>query len=72
MIKLAYLFFLIFGEKIEPEIKSEIENFCNKMPYELSIYIFEIGRHKFANPSFDKTIGESINEYFLKKNLWLG
>lgn len=70
--KLAYIFFLIFGEKIEPEIKSEIENFCHKIPYELSIYIFEMGHHKFANPSFDKTISESISEYFLKKNLWFG
>lgn len=68
--KLAYLFFLVFSKKAKIEIKSEIENFCNKIPYELSVYIFEMRNHKFAKPSFDKIISGSITEYFLKKNFW--
>lgn len=64
---LVLLLNLIFEETMTPQLKEEISKFCNDNAYSRSAYIFDMRTHKFAKPSYDGIINESLENYFISK-----
>jgi len=58
--KLAWLFSMIFKEKLTFDNLDSIFEFCQEISHDKSIYIFDFDQHKFSNPKYDELLKEAI------------
>lgn len=67
---LSYLFWLILNGKISITLIEEVVNFCCKISYDKSIYIFDLEEHIFSRPECDDIIKDSIRDSIISKTKW--
>ena len=60
VLKLAWLFFMIFKEKLTFDNLDSIFEFCQEISHDKSIYIFDLNQHKFSNPKYDELVKEAM------------
>lgn len=58
--KLAWLFFMIFKEKLSFENLDSINEFCIEISHEKSIFVFDLDQHTFASPKYDELVKDAI------------
>lgn len=58
--KLAWLLSMIFKDKLTFDNFDVIFDFCQEMSQDKSIYVFDLGKHKFSNPKYDELLKEAI------------
>jgi hypothetical protein len=70
MEKLAYLFWLVFGDSIDSDNIEGISEYCRDVAYNKSIYVFDLDGHKFSTPEYDELVRSSIMESIVLRPQW--
>lgn len=65
---LAYLFWLVFEGKLNPETVNGLVNFLNAIAYEKNIFVFDLKKHIFSNPIFDDIIRDALIDSIVSKH----
>jgi predicted transcriptional regulator len=68
--ELGYLYWLIFGDKINITQIDELYEFCKQIAYDNCIKLFDMDKHIFANPKYDESIKNGIRESVISKQKW--
>ncbi len=63
--ELVFLFHLIFADKLNYELIQKINDFCTMLAYNVGVKIFDINKHRFANPDYDNMIYDSLRKTML-------
>lgn len=58
--KLAWLFSLVFKEKLTYDNIDSIYEFCCEISYNMSGYVFDPETHKFSTPRYDKLLKDAL------------
>ncbi len=68
--ELAFLLWLIFGERLDYAGQENLNKFCLSASREKSIYIFGPGAKHLCKPRFDGVIPDAYQEYLLGRERW--
>jgi hypothetical protein len=68
--RIAYLFWLVFGESANPENIDDINDYCTKIAYNASIRVFDMAEHKFSSPRYDELMRDGLVESILSRARW--
>lgn len=68
--RIAYLFWLVFGERLDSEGVYSVFEFSRSVAYDYGIRVFEHEKHIFASPSYDDVMRESIIESVVSRQKW--
>jgi len=52
------------------EFNSEIERFCLKKAYETPTFVYDLSAHRFANPSFEDSVVNALEDYYASRCRW--
>lgn len=67
---LCMLLGLIFGSKMTVDVKETFKEFCTKIAYDQSPYLFNANDHRFAQPVYDSQFNEAIERYYAARYQW--
>jgi predicted transcriptional regulator len=68
--KLAYMFWLVFGDSINSDNVENISDYCIDIAYNKSIYVFDLDEHKFSTPEYDELVRSGIMESIILRPQW--
>lgn len=68
--KLSYLFWKIFRGNISQPYVDQIVNYCNEVSSKESIFLFDMNKHKFGMPTYDRTLRDSLLESIRARDKW--
>lgn len=57
---IAWLFSLIFNDRLSFDNLEEIHKYCCEMSHDYSLYVFDLDKHKFSTPKYDRLIKDAL------------
>jgi len=68
--KLSYLFWKIFQGNITQQQIDRITQFCNEVASKEQIFLFDMTKHKFGLPNYDRIIKNCLLDSIMSKEKW--
>jgi hypothetical protein len=68
--KLSYLFWKIFQGNIAQPYVDQIADFCNEVSSKECIFLFDMSKHKFGMPTYDRILKDSLLESIRARDKW--
>jgi hypothetical protein len=68
--KLAYLFWLVLGDKATPDNIDSIHEYCTKTAYDASIYVYDMAEHKYSSPRYDAIMRDGLVDSIMNRSHW--
>ena len=68
--KLSYLFWKIFQGNIEHRQVDQIADYCTKVSSKESIFLFDMGKHVFGMPTYDRILKDSLLDSIRSREKW--
>ncbi len=68
--KLSYLFWKVFNNSISNTSIEKIQAYCNDIASKEKIFLFEVGKHIFAKPGYDRILKDCLIDSIRSKDKW--
>jgi len=68
--KLSYLFWKIFQGNIAQPYVDQIVDYCNEVSSKESIFLFDMSKHVFGMPAYDRILKDSLLDSIRAKDRW--
>lgn len=68
--RLSYIFWKIFNGSISNSQMATIQNYCNDVASKETIYLFDVSKHPFAMPSYDRILKDCLIDSIRAKDRW--
>ena len=68
--KLSYIFWKIFGGNLANPWIEKVQSYCNDVASKEKIFLFDVSKHVFGKPSYDRTLKDCLIESIRNKDKW--
>jgi len=66
------MFWLVLDKIVNVDNVDSIHEYCASVAYDSSIHVYDISKHKYSSPLYDKIVRDGLIESVMSANQWRG